>query len=144
MIPMRNARSVRIHCPVAAETLAALLAGDGAAIERDPVLSAMLAIIRDHPALGDFGLYDGVAEVTPGWETFAPGPAATPTLGHSGATTISPTVTLTTWITEGAGQAALDAALAALLAAHPWEVPVIELTESRLVLRPQDSARTAT
>jgi hypothetical protein len=136
----RKARAVRIHCPVTAETLSALLVGDKTALERDPVLSAMLTAIREQPALGDFGLYNGVAEVTLGWETFAPGPAATPTLGQPGEIAMSPTVTLTTWIGDGTSDVSVDAALTALLAAHPWEVPVIELTETQLLLRPRVSS----
>ena len=135
MTAYRTARAVRIHVPVAPETLAAMLGGESAAMERDPVLSAMLAIVRAQPALGDFGLYNGVAEIALGWETFTPGPDAVPTLGAADETTFSPTVTVTTWLRDEAAQADVDAALAALMAAHPWEVPVIEVTESRLLLR---------
>ncbi|WP_225204740.1 hypothetical protein [Novosphingobium huizhouense] len=135
MTASRIVRSVRVHVPVEAETLRALLAGEASALERDPTLRAMLAIIREQGALGDFGLYHGVAEITLGWETFVPGPEATPTLGNAAETTYSPTVTLTTWIREGADQADVDAALDALMAAHPWEIPVIEVAESRLLLR---------
>lgn len=135
MIACRTVRAVRIYVPVAPATLAALLAGESAAMERDPVLSAMLAIVRAQPALGDFGLYNGVAEIALGWETFTPGPDAAPTLGTADETTFSPTVTVTTWLRDDAAEADVDAALAALIAAHPWEVPVIEVTESRLLLR---------
>ncbi|MCH7628572.1 MULTISPECIES: hypothetical protein [Novosphingobium] len=135
MIAFRTVRAVRIHVPVAPETLAALLAGESAAMERDPVLYAMLAIVRDQPALGDFGLYNGVAEIALGWETFTPGPDAVPTLGTADETTFSPTVTVTTWLRDDAAETDVDAALAALMSAHPWEVPVIEVTESRLLLR---------
>lgn len=135
MTTYRTVRAVRIHVPVAAETLAALLGGDSAAMERDPVLSAMLAIVRAQPALGDFGLYNGVAEIALGWETFTPGPAAAPTLGAADETSFSPTVTLTTWIRAEAAEPEVEAALTALMAAHPWEVPVIEVTESRLLVR---------
>ncbi|MCW1382618.1 hypothetical protein OLX02_07260 [Novosphingobium sp. KCTC 2891] len=132
----RAARAVRIHVPVAPETLQAVLAGNSAAMEADPTLGAMLRIIREQPALGDFGLYDGVAEIGLGWETFTPAADAAPTLGAPGKTAFSPTVTLTTWIASSATEKSVDDALAALMAAHPWEVPVIEVTESRLVVRP--------
>ncbi|NML92615.1 hypothetical protein HHL27_02880 [Novosphingobium sp. TW-4] len=118
-----------------AATLRALLAGEAGALESDPTLAAMLAIIREQSALGDFGLYHGVAEITLGWETFVPGPDASPTLGNAAETTFSPTVTLTTWIREGAAETDVETALDALMAAHPWEIPVIEVAESRLLLR---------
>lgn len=128
----RRVTAVKIHCPVAPETLAALLAGNATALESDATASALLAVIRGNNALGDFGLYHGVTEVGIGWESFTPSPDASPTLGTAGANALSPTVILTTHAPEGAD---IDAALAALLAAHPWETPVIELAEVDLLVR---------
>ena len=133
----KPALRVSVHVPVAAATLEALLAGDRAALEADPVMTRMLAILRAPGALGDFGVYHGVAEIGLGWETFAPSPAANPTLGSAGEVEHSPTVTLTTWIPASAPTEAVDAALAALMEAHPWEVPVIEVIETRLLVRAQ-------
>lgn len=133
--PHRTVMRLRIYVPVAEASLQALLAGDRQALQHDPVLSEMHRIIRDQPALGDFGIYDGVAEIGLGWETFAPTADAQPTLGAAGETSVSPTVTLTTWIDPAAPADVVDAALAALMAAHPWEVPVMELTETRMLLR---------
>lgn len=128
----RRAVAVKIHCPISAETLAAMLAGDDDALERDPAASTILAVIRDDNPLGDFGLYKGVCEIAPGWENFQPGPDAAPTLGTSGTRSLSPTVILTTYADAGAD---LAEALAALMAAHPWEVPVIELSDVELLVR---------
>lgn len=131
----KRALRVAVHVPVAAETLEALLAGNRGALERDPVMARMLAILRAPGALGDFGIYHGVAEIGLGWETFAPAPDANPTLGSAGEVEHSPTVTLVSWIPAEAPAQAIDAALAALMEAHPWEVPVIEVTETRLLAR---------
>ncbi|WP_298290003.1 hypothetical protein [Novosphingobium sp.] len=133
----KPALRVSVHVPVAASTLEALLAGDRSALESDPVMARMLAILRAPGALGDFGIYHGVAEIGLGWETFAPSQAANPTLGAAGEVEHSPTVTLTTWIPADAPAEAVDAALAALMDAHPWEVPVIEVIETRLLVRGQ-------
>jgi hypothetical protein len=131
----KPALRVAVHVPVAPATLAALLGGHRGALEDDPVMARMLAILRAPGALGDFGIYHGVAEIGLGWETFAPSPDANPTLGSAGAVEHSPTVTLVSWIPADAPPAAIDAALAALMDAHPWEVPVIEVTETRLLQR---------
>ncbi|WP_408590007.1 hypothetical protein [Novosphingobium sp.] len=133
--PSRAVTRLRIYVPVGESSLQALLAGDRKALQQDPVLAEMHRIIREQPALGDFGIYDGVAEIGLGWETFAPTDAAQPTLGAAGETSVSPTVTLTTWIDPAAPADVVEDALAALMAAHPWEVPVIELTETRMLLR---------
>ncbi|QSR16910.1 hypothetical protein CA833_06885 [Novosphingobium sp. KA1] len=126
---------VRIHVPVAAETLAAMLAGDGAAAERDPVLAAVLAVIREDNPLGDFGLYKGVFELSPGWESFQPGADARPTLGEAGRTTLSPTAILAVHAPCPPEDAAFAAALDRILAIHPWEVPVIEIVPVRMPVR---------
>jgi len=109
-----------------------MLAGDASALEADPAAAACLAIIRSHNALGDFSLYHGVCEIGIGWESFTPSPDAAPTLGTAGDRALSPTVILTTYAPV---QANIDEALAALMAAHPWEVPVIELAEVVLLVR---------
>lgn len=132
MTRWRDSLAVKVHCPVASETLAAILAGDAAALERDAAASAILAILRDANALGDFGAYEGVVEIAPGWEGFQPTAQAQPTLGTAGERALSPTVILTTYAPADAD---IDAALGELLAAHPWEVPVIECYPTRLLLR---------
>lgn len=109
-----------------------MLAGDARALESDPAAAALLTVIRSDNALGDFGLYHGVCEIGIGWESFSPSPDAAPTLGTAGETAMSPTVILTTYAPADAN---IDDAVAALLAAHPWEIPVIELAEVTLLVR---------
>jgi hypothetical protein len=132
---LREATLVRIHVPVRPGTLEAMLAGDPAAAEGDPVLAAMLGLIREGGVLGDFGLYTGVVEIAPGWESFCSGPDATPTLGSAGEASLSPTVILTTYAACAPDDPALLAMVERLLAAHPWEIPVIEVAPTRLVWR---------
>ena len=134
---MRDALAVKIHCPIAPATLSALLAGDGTALEADPAAAAILGLLRTGSPLGDFGLYHGVVEIAPGWEHFTPAAGATPTLGKADAASLSPTVILTTYAPADAD---IDSALSALMAAHPWEVPVIEVQRTRLLVRPFGNA----
>lgn len=139
MVTSRSTRPVhilRIYCPVARETMQAMAAGDPAAMVRDPTLAAMLAIIRADNPLGDFGLYRSVVELAPGWELFTPGPAARPTLGTAHANQASPTAILTVHIAADVPDDALDSVLDQLLAAHPWEIPVIEMMRAALLTRP--------
>lgn len=129
---LRTVRRLRVYCPVAASTLARLIAGEP--VEDDPSLSAMLAITRADNPLGDFGLYRGVVELHPGWESFEPTAGASPTLGTAGQRSLSPTVILTIHIPGDAPEAEVDRALEAIIAAHPWEVPVIEMDEAQLLV----------
>jgi hypothetical protein len=114
---------------VAPATFAALLAGRCDALEQDTAAAAVLAAIRG-AGLGDFGRYTGVVEAGLGVEIFTPTAAAVPTLGAAGMTSHSPTLILTTW--ADADAPGLEAAIAAIVAAHPWEVPVIELSDAWL------------
>ncbi|MFM2372419.1 MAG: hypothetical protein RIS85_2141 [Pseudomonadota bacterium] len=131
-VKRRRVLAVKIHCPIAPETLTAMLAGDEQALERDATAAAILGIIRAGTPLGDFGLYHGVCEISLGWESFTPSPQAKPTLGSADARSLSPTVILTTYAPADTD---IEPALSALIAAHPWEVPVIELAETHLLVR---------
>jgi hypothetical protein len=132
---MRRVTAIRVHCPVSADTLAALLGGDTTAAMADATLAGMMAVIRAHPVLGDFGVYQSVMELAPGWEVFTPSPQATPTLGAAGTTTISPTVIVKTYAAIEADRVLVDSAIAAIMTAHPWETPVVELAEVALPVR---------
>jgi len=134
---MRAARKIRIHCPISLDTFKALLTGNLAAIESDPTAAKMLAIIRAANPLGDFDLYRGVFELSLGMEGFTPTARAQPTEGKAGIPALSPTAVITTYVDAGADRGEVLAALDELMRAHPWEVPVIELSDEtiRLVQR---------
>ncbi len=131
---VRRARKVRVHCPLAQSTFAALMGGDAQAIEDDPTAAKMLAIIRADNPLGDFGAYKGVVEISLGLESFVPTAAAAPTLGVAGTPAMSPTAILTTYVDEGADPELVRMALRQLAMAHPWETPVIEFDETPVQL----------
>lgn len=95
----------------------------------------MLAIIRAENPLGDFGLYKGVVEISTGFESFSPTAEAKPTSGGAGEVAVSPTVIITTYIRDDAPEELVAASLNELVAAHPWEVPVIEVFQTSLVGR---------
>ncbi len=130
-IASRAVTTIRIFCPVQPVTLAMLLSAGAAAMDDDPVLGAMLAILREDGPLGDFGVYRNVIEIAPGWESFRPTADANPTSGTAGEVALSPTVVLTTYVAADA----VDAVLTRIMAAHPWEIPVVEIGSARLLMR---------
>lgn len=130
----RRVQVLTMHVPVAAQTLRSLAEGDATAIDGEPALSALLAIVREANPLGDFGAYRAVVELGLGWEMFTPAAAARPTLGAAGVESRSPTVILRVHLPEG-DAAETDAAIARLLASHPWEIPVIERSSVELLVR---------
>ncbi|KQM22475.1 hypothetical protein ASE73_14070 [Sphingomonas sp. Leaf24] len=123
---------VRVHCPVSANVLARLQAGEAAALADGPVLSGVVGVIRASDVLGAIGPYRGVFELGFGLESFVPGKDALPTTGRAGEAEVVPTVVVKTYAAEGAD---IAAALAAIVAVHPWEVPVIEVGAVELVRR---------
>lgn len=124
---LRAARPIRIHCPVAAEALAAAVGGDLAAIERDPQIASILDLIRGDNALGGFGAYQGVCEIGFGAESFVPTEAANPVLGEAGIPALSPTIVLLTWVDADLPDDRLEQLIETIAERHPWEVPVIEI-----------------
>lgn len=130
---LRPVRTIRIHCPIAPETFAALAQGRLEAIEADPVAAPILALIRDDNELGDFGLYKGVFEIALGLEGFTPTAAAAPAVGQTGAHALSPTARITTYVTSEVSDSRLSDLLAEFARRHPWQIPVIEVaSEVRL------------
>ncbi len=123
---------VRVHCPVSGNLLARLQAGEAAALADDPVLAGVVAVIRGSDVLGAIGPYRGVFELGFGLESFVPGSDAVPTTGRAGEAEVVPTVVVKTYAADAAD---IDAALAAIVAVHPWEVPVIEVAAVELVGR---------
>ncbi len=115
---------VRVHCPVPANVLARLQAGEAAALADDALLSAVVGVIRGSDVLGAIGPYRGVFELGFGLESFVPQADAVPTTGRAGEPAVVPTVVVKSYAAEGAD---IAAELAAIVAAHPWEVPVIEV-----------------
>jgi hypothetical protein len=115
---------VRVHCPVSANVLARLQAGEAAALADDALLSAVVGVIRGSDVLGAIGPYRGVFELGFGLESFVPQAEAVPTTGRAGEPAVVPTVVVKSYAAEGAD---IAAELAAIVAVHPWEVPVIEV-----------------
>lgn len=131
----RSALAIRLTWPVQRETLSRLLSGDEQALATDPAFVRLQEIMGASNPLGDFGAYQAVAELSPGWELFRPGDEARPTLGQAGKSQVSPSVMVTIHVPAEAAGERLNAALDELVAAHPWEVPVIEMAEVKLAVR---------
>ena len=132
---LRPVTALKVYCPVDQATMELLMQGELPADDGGSALAAILDIVRADNPLGDFGIYKSVMEIAPGLETFTPAPDASPTLGEAGTASVSPTAVLTIYIPSEAPQDKVTRAIDAIVAAHPWEVPVIEVSETRLVMR---------
>jgi hypothetical protein len=126
---------ISIYCPISRSTFAALVRGEFNAAQRDPASAPLLKIIENSSDLGNFGTYKGVCELALGFETFTPTAGARPVLGADGTRSVTPMITITTFVPADVPEARLTALVAELAAAHPWEVPVIEVATVRRVGR---------
>ena len=131
----RQVKVLRLSWPVEPATLAALLSGDAEALDADPSLAKLLAALRADNPLGDFGLYQAVAEVSPCWELFQPQGGANPALGAAGQSQISTNLMVTIHVDAATPDETFEALLGWLVEIHPWEVPVIEISAAELALR---------
>lgn len=121
-------QKLTVQCPVRPGTLARLAAGDITALETDDLLAPVLAAIQGAALFGAIGPYRDVFHVGVGLEGFTPTAQARPTLGQAGQPCRTPLATLSLHVPADAPAAAIASALAAIAAAHPWEVPVVDLS----------------
>ncbi|MEV0196038.1 hypothetical protein [Nonomuraea sp. NPDC050691] len=121
-------RSVRVYWPVSGRTLARVGSGDVDVLREDESFAALLHVLRTSACAGDFGVYRDVFEVGVGVEGFTTGHGARPTFGSVGDSSLSPTLTVTTHIDARTPDAEISRLLSRVLDAHPWEVPVVELS----------------
>ncbi|MER6142416.1 hypothetical protein ABT174_20610 [Streptomyces sparsogenes] len=127
-IRRRSVRAIKVYWPVSRQTLATLAEGEVAVLHEDESLAGLFRALEASPELGDFGLYTDVFEVGVGAEGFTAAPGSTPALGAVGSRSLSPTLTFTTYLDASVADDEVSRVLSRIVAAHPWEVPVVELS----------------
>lgn len=127
-VQLNTVRKLRVHWPVSSETFTRIAAGEVSALQRDPGISELLAAVEQFRDLGDFGNYKHVFESGLGLEGFTCSEGAEPTLGKVGEQTVSPTFVFTTYFDAATDNDVVEQFLQELMAIHPWELPVIEVT----------------
>jgi len=121
------ARRITVYCPVAPETLTSVARGDFSSLERDAGISPILELIEQSVEFGNFGRYRGVCEIGLGLEAFTPQATAVPTIGRAGERSLSPTLSVTTFVLDGVTDLRMGELVEAIAERHPWEIPVIEV-----------------
>jgi len=121
-------QKLTIHCPIRPDTHAALAAGDLAALEADDLAAPVLAAVRKTGLFGAIGPYRDVFHVGIGLEGFTPTTGARPTVGEVDLPCRIPTAAISVHASAATPPKQLAAALAAIAAAHPWELPVMEVS----------------
>ncbi len=127
------AQRITIHWPASREAWVALLAGDTARLEQDPMIAPLFKTLRANAEFGGLGPYRNVYELSGGRESFTPNSEARPALGMAGKTSSTASIVVTTYVAQAISEARLAELVAALAASHPWELPVIEVCEVRVL-----------
>lgn len=130
------AHRITVYCPASRDSWLALLAGDTARLEHDPAVAPLFNTLRAHAEFGALGPYRNVYEVSGGHESFTPSSEARPAMGTAGQTSTTASIAVTTYVAQAVSDARLAELVSALAASHPWELPVIEVCEVR-VLAPE-------
>jgi len=126
-------RKLTVYCPIAATTLSALARGELDALALDASAAPILRFLEGCPELGALGAYRGVCEVTIGLEAFTPVAGAQPTVGEIGQPSRGATAAITTYAKATLPAERLEALVAEIIRLHPWELPVIELSQVALI-----------
>jgi hypothetical protein len=95
-------------------------------------VQAILQIFRGHDFAGSVGTYNAVAEISKGTETFVPTKASSPAQGETNVPSNVVSARLVTYVPITTARGDLDALIAEIVSAHPWEHPVLELDEVSL------------
>jgi hypothetical protein len=127
------AQRITVYCPASRDAWLALLAGDTARLEQDPAVAPLFNTLRAHAEFGALGPYRNVYEVSGGHESFTPSSEARPALGTAGQISTTASIVVTTYVAQAVSQTRLAELVAALAASHPWELPVIEVCEVRVL-----------
>jgi len=127
------AHRITIYCPASRDAWLALLAGDTSRLERDPAVAPLFKTLRAHREFGSLGPYRNVYEVSGGHESFTPNSEARPALGTAGETSTTASIVVTTYVAQAVSGVKLAELVTALAASHPWELPVIEVCEVRVL-----------
>ena len=121
------AKRVTVHCPASDAAQAAFAAGNLQRLEFESPFDALFSVLRNNIDFGRIGPYRSVFELSLGQETFVPGPGADPSTGTLDKRTCLATIVITTYLAAETSAQRLAELVAMLAAAHPWELPVIEV-----------------
>jgi hypothetical protein len=101
--------------------------GPGLVVASAVAVQEILRVFREFDFAGSVGTYQAVAEISAGAETFVPTEDSAPTHGAAGMAATVPSARLVTYLPAGTPSERVDQMIGAVVSAHPWEHPVIEV-----------------
>jgi hypothetical protein len=101
--------------------------GSGLTVASDPAVREIMRIIREFDFAGSVGTYRAVAQISGCADTFTPTADSAPVHGAAGIASTVPSARVVTYVPAGTPGADIDRLIGALVSAHPWEHPLVEV-----------------
>jgi hypothetical protein len=102
-------------------------ASDGLTVASDPVVQEIMRVIREFDFAGSVGTYRAVAQISGCADTFTPTADSAPVHGAADIASTVPSARVVTYVPTGTPGADIDQLIGALVSAHPWEHPLVEM-----------------
>jgi hypothetical protein len=102
-------------------------ASDGLTVASDPAVQEIMRVIRAFDFAGSVGTYRAVAQIWGCADTFTPTADSAPVEGVAGTASTVPSARVVTYVPAGTPGEDVDRLIAALVSAHPWEHPLVEV-----------------
>jgi hypothetical protein len=101
--------------------------GSGLTAASDPAVQEIMRVIREFDFAGSVGTYRAVAQISGCADTFTPTADSAPVHGAADIASTLPSARVVTYVPAGTPGADIDRLIGALVSAHPWEHPLVEM-----------------
>ncbi len=127
---MLDGYKIEIHVPCQRMPVLPIVWAD--VLKAAPALQGILDFLAQAHPFARLGRYDGNFEIQLGFEGFTPRVGSNPHFGQADEKSVLPSLTLTTFVTERVDTGKIEKFVDGIRANHPWEHPVIVITEARI------------
>jgi hypothetical protein len=101
--------------------------GPGVAVASAAAVQEIMRVVREFDFAGSVGTYRAVAQISGGADTFTPTADSAPVHGTADIASTVPSARVVTYVPAATPGGDIDQLIGALVSAHPWEHPLIEV-----------------
>ena len=101
--------------------------GPGLTVASAAAVQETMRVLREFDFAGSVGTYRAVAQISGGADTFTPTADSAPAHGVADIAAIVPSARVVTYIPARTPGGDVDRMIDALVSAHPWEHPLVEV-----------------
>jgi hypothetical protein len=101
--------------------------GPGTTVASAAAVQEILRVLRAFDFAGSVGTYRAVAQISGGADTFTPTADSAPVHGTADIASTVPSARVVTYVPAATPGEDVDQLIGALVSAHPWEHPLVEV-----------------